>query len=121
MVGQSNDSTHDRDLREFLCHLLDAAYFELGPDGDGLQLRLPAFVEPPAARSPEEPTFVEMTPTRIRGCASCPDSPVSAQWIREKLLVPRCVAVDQCAVKSSQSGRAKASASSRVSRCPSAG
>lgn len=86
--AEGGDGSHDRELREFLCCVLDAAYFELDEGGGSLQLRLPALVDPPFPAPMEtEKTVIEVT--------KAPDSPLSKQWIREKLLVPRSVAVER--------------------------
>jgi hypothetical protein len=126
-LGESIESAHDRDLRDFLCHLLDAAYFELASDGVTLLLRLPAFVEPPLAMR-EEPTLMEVSPVPGRRCAACPDGPtdanrpldesISARWIRDKLLVPRSFAGEPSMAQLSQSSAGPMS--SRPSRCASA-
>jgi hypothetical protein len=118
---QPTDMAHDRDLQEFLRHLLDAAYFELADGGHALQLRLPAFIDPPPTGVTEESTLIEVSSPRGRSCAACvrptrntdeaQSSPVTVRWIREKLLVPRSVSIDgstpsqSCTSRSSAYGR----------------
>lgn len=69
---------HDAELKSFLLDLLDAVYFEADEEGDGVQLRLPASVEPP--KPLPDPALVEV-PTR----------PVSSCSLPDRLLVHRSV------------------------------
>jgi hypothetical protein len=111
--SESNASAHDRELQEFLCHLLDAAYFELDESGSDLQLRLPAFVEPPHSMPSEEHTLIEVERPQS------PKSPLSARWIREKILVPRSAAQERATGGVSQCSRSQCSNSrSSQSRGP---
>jgi hypothetical protein len=107
---------HDRDLCEFLCCLLDAAYFELDDDGSGLQLRVPAFVQPPPVVPSEDPTLIEVDNHKD------PSSPLTSRWIREKILVPRSVAVERSVGQRSRSqcsggGSARSSGLRTRSQC----
>lgn len=104
-VSETSSAAHDRELQEFLCCLLDAAYFELDEAGSSLQLRLPAFVEPLAAVPAEEQTLVEVDRPQS------PKSPISAHWIREKLLVPRSVASERAVGPTTQRSRSQCSVS----------
>merc|ERR1719271_851147 len=112
-ISESNASAHDRELQEFLCHLLDAAYFEFDQSGSDLQLRLPAFVEPPHSMPSEEHTLIEVERPQS------PKSPLSARWIREKILVPRSDAQERATGGVSQRSRSQCSNSrSSQSRGP---
>ncbi|CAE7938867.1 unnamed protein product [Symbiodinium sp. KB8] len=73
-------------LREFLLCLLDASYFEL--DGIGqLQLRVPAAV-PPLPPVPDK-ELIEILSYKASSHSSA--EPLTKDWIRDKLLVPRSV------------------------------
>eukprot|EP00933_Yihiella_yeosuensis_P004079 TRINITY_DN10798_c0_g1_i1.p1 TRINITY_DN10798_c0_g1~~TRINITY_DN10798_c0_g1_i1.p1 ORF type:complete len:631 (-),score=114.77 TRINITY_DN10798_c0_g1_i1:31-1923(-) len=87
---QAFDETflEDRDeLREFLYGLLDALYFELDETGQKISLQIPAAVEPP--RPPPSRAFVNIQHPQVNPGSSA--YPISKEWIREKLLVPRAV------------------------------
>merc|ERR1719352_764694 len=83
----NEEADHNRELREFLSDLLDAAYFELDEGGATLHLRLPAVIEPPPLVPSEGKEVIEV------GKPQDPSSPITSKWIREKLLVPRSVAM----------------------------
>ncbi|CAE7725973.1 unnamed protein product [Symbiodinium sp. CCMP2592] len=73
-------------LREFLLCLLDASYFEL--DGIGqLQLRVPAAV-PPLPPVPDK-ELIEILSYKASSHSSA--EPLTKDWIRDKLLVPKSV------------------------------
>mmetsp|Transcript_17745 Transcript_17745/g.51779 ORF Transcript_17745/g.51779 Transcript_17745/m.51779 type:complete len:453 (+) Transcript_17745:298-1656(+) len=85
--GQVNtgDDSHGQELTGFLLRLLDVVYFELDHRGNGLELRIPHAIEP--LRSLPGHELIEVPVPR-----KAPGSPVSKHWIRDKLLIPSCIA-----------------------------
>lgn len=73
------DAGHDEVLHEFLLRLLDEAYFELSVDGLDVDLRLPDEVRP--LRTVPDLIVLDGQP--------CSTSPLSKQWIRERILASR--------------------------------
>lgn len=76
------------ELQEFLMALLDAVFFDVDDmQPEKLQLRVPANVEPPRPLS--QKVLVSVGNPQARPGSA--DYPISASWIREKILVPRAV------------------------------
>eukprot|EP00929_Paragymnodinium_shiwhaense_P098535 TRINITY_DN60002_c0_g1_i1.p1 TRINITY_DN60002_c0_g1~~TRINITY_DN60002_c0_g1_i1.p1 ORF type:complete len:610 (+),score=44.41 TRINITY_DN60002_c0_g1_i1:88-1917(+) len=85
--GKSNlHGDHDQDLQEFLRQLLDQAYFDSHDDSNELELRIPDTVQPLKV-TPE----VQMIQVPVTKPAATPGSPLSKEWIRDTILVPRGV------------------------------
>lgn len=77
---QNCDCEHNKELKEFLCRLLDSTYFELDESGDEVELRIPDVVEP----QPEPTrTLVDVPSTQAQG------APSTKIWIHQQLLPPR--------------------------------
>ncbi|CAJ1364847.1 unnamed protein product [Effrenium voratum] len=89
-LARSHQNSLAAPLTQFLLCLLDAAYFQL--EGGHLRLRVPAEI-PPLPPEPDK-ELIEVPAYKASPTSSA--APLTKEWIRDKLLVPRSMVGYSC-------------------------